>query len=375
MDSKGTLDCDGSELDREIFSLQNKLSTQLSLSSSNGVLLNGSAASPGPDKKVPSDIPHWLLKNLKQDPDKEEVTKWRLEKNGFLFDVSDSELCVDSSYDSSVSEQSSAISSPCMSLAAYSDARSEDLDKTDIWVTSLDLDEEDSALLPDKEQVFDIFSSDFPSPSFRAIRSLQLGPCSSNSGTSQRQEASDSTDPIFWPFERTSYNSPEFDNFLSISPRRKTLVIRSGEVRQLNPVQRLQKNKLSSATKNTELHSSIDLASKGTKASQDKIKKAATVPSRLSRPAKASASSNHETLRNCAKRRPPHLNIGASRKVSSPQLQTDQPLLETKAGQIRKIVEKKSAIEELVGLDEFNGHEGIGSDSTDHQFSLWLSPR
>ncbi|TVU03970.1 hypothetical protein EJB05_50481, partial [Eragrostis curvula] len=284
--SKGTHDFDGSELETGTLSLHDKLSTQISLSSSSCVLMNvkGSATSPGPDKEVPSDILHFPLHSLEQDASKEEVIKWRLEKNGFPFALSDSEL-YDSSYDSSVSEQSSIISSPCMSFTLNSDTRSEDLEKADIWVSSLDLDEEDSALLPDKEQILDIFSSDFPSPSFRAITNLQFTPSSSSPGTSQKEEDNDPDDPIFWPFERISYNSPEFDKFLSVSPRRITLGIRSAGVRQLNPVlQRLQKNKLSSTIKSIEPNrSSINLGLKGTKASQDKIPKAATIPSSYKR--------------------------------------------------------------------------------------------
>ncbi|GJN13486.1 hypothetical protein PR202_gb00195 [Eleusine coracana subsp. coracana] len=373
-DSKGIHDYDGSEFDRETFSLHDKLSTQLSLYSSNGVLLKDTAVSPGSDNEVPSDILHWPLKNLRQNPDREEVTKWRLDKNGFSLILSDSELYADSSSDSSVSEQSSIISSPCVSLAAYSD-RSEDLDRTDIWVSCLDLDEEDSALLPEKEQFLDIFSSEFPSLSFRAVRSLQLGSSNSNPGTSQREEVSSSDDPIFWPFDRTSYNSPELDKFLSVSPRRNTLGIRCGQVRQLNPVQRLQKNKLSSAMKGIQPQRSSMSASERTTASQDKIKNTDTTPSRLSIPAKTSASSKHQPVRNCEKKRPPHLKIGTSRKVNSPRLQIDRPHQEIKIGKIRSLVNKKSAIEELIGLDEFDGHEGINSNSKDYQFSMRLSPR
>lgn len=367
--SKEVHNCDGSELDRETFSLHDKLSAQLSLCSSSGALLKETAASPGPHKEVPSDILHWPLKNHNQNPDKEEVTRWRLEKNGFSFVLSDSELYAESSYDSSVSEQSSIISSPCMSQTAYSDTRSEDLDRRDIWVSSLDLDE-DSSLLPDKEQFLDIFSSDFPSPSFRAMRSLQLCPSSSSPGTSKREEVSSFDDPIFWPFDLTSYNSSEFEKFLSVSPRRNTLGIRYGQVHQLNPVQRFQKNKLSSAIKCREPHrSSVHSASKRTNASQDKFQNKNTVPSRLSRPAKTSAYSNQQPVRNCEKKRPPHIKVGTSRKVSYPQ-----PPQDTRTGKIRSLV-NKSAIEELIGLDEFDGHEGISSNSKGYDFSLWLSPR
>ncbi|XP_062204693.1 uncharacterized protein LOC133906730 isoform X1 [Phragmites australis] len=375
--SKGTHDLDGSELDNKTISLHDQFSTQLSLSSSNDVIMNrkDAATSLGTDKEIPSAIPHWPLKSVKQDATEEEVIKWRLQMNGFPFILSDSE-CGDSSYDSSLSEQSSIISSPCVSFTIHSDTQSEDLDRTDIWVSSLDLDAEDSALLPDKEQFMDIFSSDFPSPSFSTVRSLQFCPSSSSPGTSQREKANDSDEPIFWPLERASYNSPEFDKFLSVSPRRNTMDIGYAEVHHLNPIlQRLHKNKLSSGKKNIEpRRGTVSLDAKGTRASQDKIQKAASVPSRLSRTIKAS--SKHQQVSNFEKKRPPHLKIGTPGKVRSPQLWADNlPRREIEAGNIQNVADKKSPIEELIGLDEFDGHEGISSDSSDYQFSLWLSPR
>jgi hypothetical protein len=380
-DSKAPLDFDGSELDKKATSLHNQFLTQLSLYSSNDVIMSReeSATSPCPDKEVSSAILNLPLKSLKQDAPEEEAIRWRLEKNGFPFILSDSE-CGDSSYDSSFSEQSSTISTPSTPFTVQSDTQSEDLDRTDIWVTSfLDLDAEDSALLPGKEQFLDVLGSDFPSPSFSAVRSLHFGPPSSSAETSQRKEANDSDEPIFWPFERTCYNSPEFDRFLSVSPRRNTMDIGYAEVRQLKPVmQRLHKTKLASAKKSAEPHrGTTSSGTKGTKASShEKIQKAPAVLSRLSRTAKASAPSNHQVPSNCQRRRPPHLKLGAPRRVSSaPKLQTDQPLKETGARGIEKLAGRKSRIEELIGLDEFDGHEGIGLDSPDYQFSLWLSPR
>ncbi|KAF8658216.1 hypothetical protein HU200_059438 [Digitaria exilis] len=335
------------------------------------------SSSPCSDKEVPSAILNWQLKNITQDATEEEEIIWRLEKNGFPFLLSDSE-CGDSSYDSSLSEHSCTISTPSTPFTVQSDNHSEDFDRTDIWVSSLDLDAEDSALLPDKEQFLDSLSSDFPSPSFSAVRGLQFGPSGSSPGTSQRKEANVSDEPIFWPLERTSYSSPDFDKFLIVSPRRNTMDIGYAEVRQLNPVlQRLHKNKLPSAKKSTESdRGTTNSGRKGTKASsQEKIQKAPAVPSRLSRTSKASALSSHQVPSNCQKRRPPHLKLVAHRKVISPKLPAHQSIKKIEDGEIQKLADKKSRIEELIGLDEFDGHEGISSDSSEYQFSLWLSPR
>lgn len=380
-DNQGTHDFDGPELDEKATSLHDQFLTHLSLSSSNDVVIKGeqTVISPSPDKEAPSTILNWRLKTIRQDDTKDEEIKWGLEKNGFSF-LSSSEWG-DSSNDSSHSEQSSIISTPSSPFPVQSDTQFEDLDRTDIWVSSLDLDAGDSALLLVNGQFPDILSSDFPSPSFSAVRSLQFGPCSSSRGTSQRKEANDADEPIFWPFERTSYNVPELDKFLSVSPRRNIMDIGSDEIHQLNPVlQMLHKNKLSSMEKGIELHrGTTNSGAKGTKASsKEKIQKAPAVPSRLSRTTKASApvpSSHHQKLSICQKRRPPHLKLCAPRNVSSPQLQADQYIKLVEAGDIKKLADEKSRIEELIGLDEFDGHEGIGSDSSDYQFSLWLSPR
>lgn len=369
-----TPDCEGSEFDCNTTSLHDQFLTHLSLSSSNNVHLNMKevATTAGYVKEVPSAVLNLPLKSVKEDVTEEEVMEWRLEMNDFPFMLSE---CGDSSYASSVSERSSVMSSPCTPFTVHSDTQSEDLDRTDIWVPSFDLDEEDSALLPDKEQFLDIFSSDFPSPSFSAVRSLQFGPSSSSPAALHRKEANGSDEPIFWPFERTSYSSPEFDKFLSVSPRRNTMDIGFAEIRQLNPImQRLHKNKLPSSKKSIEPHrGNVSLGAKGTKVSQDKVQKAAAVPSSLSRTTKAS--SKHQPLSNSEKRRPPHLRIAAPRKGSSPRLQADQSLQELEAGDLQNRADNKILIEEFIGLDEFDGHEGISSDSSNCHFSLCLSPR
>jgi hypothetical protein len=382
----GTHDFDGSTLDNKTTSLYDQFSTQLSLSSSN----DGEeiATSSCPDKECPLAILSLSLKSFKQDAAEEDAVKWSLEENSFPFILSDSKWG-DSSYASSLSEQSSTISTPSTPFTVQSDSQSEDLDRTDIWVSSLDLEAEDSALLPDKEQFQDALGFDFPSPSFNAIRSLQFGPSSYSTGILQSKETNgpssystgilqsketkDSDEPIFWPFERTCYNSPEFDKFLSVSPRRNTMDLGYAEVRHLNPVlQRLRKSTLSSVKKCVEpCQGTRNSSAKGSMASsQEKIQKTPAVPSRLSRTTKAPAPSGHHQ-----KRRPPHLKLGGLRKVSSPQLQADHSTKTNEASDVQKLADKKSRIEELIGLDEFDGHEGLGSDSSDHQFSLWISPR
>lgn len=70
------------------------------------------------------------------------------------------------------------------------------------------------------------------------------------------------------------------------------------------------------------------------------------------------------------------MKLGGPRKITSPQLQADRSSnKKIEAAGVQKVADKKSRIEELIGLDEFDGNEGIGSGSSDYQFSLWISPR
>ena len=74
----GTHDFDGFEIDSKASSLHNQFSTQLSLSSSNDVIMKREeiATSPCPDKEVPSTILNLPLKSLKQDATEEDAIRW-----------------------------------------------------------------------------------------------------------------------------------------------------------------------------------------------------------------------------------------------------------------------------------------------------------
>lgn len=401
-------DGDKLEFSCNTISHNDQFSAHLTLSSSNDGDMNMQTGSVNEVATAILNVPLGSVKEVATD---EEVMQWRLEMDDFIFMYSE---CGDYSYDSSVSEQSSAISSPCTSLTVHSDdTQSEDLDRADIWVSSLDLDEEDSTLLEDNEQFLDVFSSGFPSPSFSASRSLQFGHCSSSPATLHMEESIEIDDPIFWPFERTSYSSPQFDKFLSISPRKSSMNIGLAEIRQLSPMtQRLHKNKQPSPNKSKEAHrrnaslgklpspskikephrgnanlgklpspnkskephrGNASLGAKGNKVSQDKVQKDVAVPSRLRRTTKTS--SKHQPLNSSEKRRPPLLKIDASIKGSSPRLQVIHPLQELEASDLQNLADNKILIEEFVGLDEFDGHEGISSDLSNCQFGFSLTPR
>ncbi|XP_006664440.1 uncharacterized protein LOC102712597 [Oryza brachyantha] len=366
-------ECGGSEFDNNMASLHNHLTAHLSLFSLKDTWMNMKEVAASADREDPTAILSCPLKTVNKDANEELVTEWRLGMGDFPLVSSE---CGDSSCESSLSERSSMTSSPCTSFTAHSDTRSEDLEGVDIWVSSLDLNEENSDLLQENEQDLGFLSSDFPSPSFSAVRSLQF--CTSNltPAISHTKEANDSDEPIFWPFERTSYDSPEFDKFLLVSPRRNTMDIGFTEIHRLNPImQRLHKNRLSSARKNVESHhGSVTLGAKGIKySSGDKVQKANTAPSRLNRTTRTPSKS--QSPGNCEKRKPSHLKISPPGKDKHPQLQSGCTVQELEASDLQKLAVENILIEQFIGLNEFDGHEGIDSDSSDNKLSLWLSSR
>ncbi|KAM0845486.1 hypothetical protein ACQ4PT_056344 [Festuca glaucescens] len=220
---------DKPESECNTISFHDQFSAHLSLCIPSDVDMNMQLVSSSADcvKEVAPVVP---LESAKEVSAGEGVMQWKLEMNDFISMFSE---CGDSSCDSSVSEQSSVISSPCTPFTVHSDkTQSEDLDRADIWVPSLDLDEEDSALIIENEQFLDILSSDFPSPSFSAVRSFQFGHFFSSPATLHMEEANDADEAIFWPFERTSYSTPEFDKFMNISPRISTMHIGLSEIQR-----------------------------------------------------------------------------------------------------------------------------------------------
>ena len=98
---------------------------------------------------------------------KEEVALW-LHDAGVKNSSAVCSESGDSSYDRSFWEDSSVFESSS-SLATQEETPLvvPNFDRTGIWVSSLDLDMEDSELVQDSEQGFNVFDSDFPSPYFQ----------------------------------------------------------------------------------------------------------------------------------------------------------------------------------------------------------------
>lgn len=302
--------------------------------------------------------------------------------------IGHSESC-DSSYEILVSENSSVTNCPGTSFNPCDDTPSRDFDRTDIWVSSLDLEGEDSRLIQDKEEVFDIFDSDFPSPSFRAKQSFQISPTSCSSRTStvhsdevkNELEESDSDEPLFWPFEHSSYGCPEFKNFLCLSPRKDGGIDCTSGPHESKPVRLKlhQKNipagrEVSQGCRRRVTFSPTPksaVAEHKTRGSDNDVRKTATSASRSSKLNKPS--SDQHPCNISKKRRPPPVKVEVPKHASGQQM-LRQPLADVEAGNLHDLVMQGVPIEKFVGLNEFDGHEGINVEFEEDQFTFYASP-
>lgn len=259
-----------------------------------------------------------------------------------------------------------------------------DLDRTDIWVSSLDLEREDSELLKDREEEFDIFISDFPSPSLGAMGHLQIWSLGSRSLISGGQEekfkntTTDSDEPLYWPFNHSLYNGLDFEKFLCPSPCKdaRNIGIAGFPGSKLTRL-RLHQNRLQVDRKDSQrIGRRITISPKPkavtaeheTRDAGNGAQRSALMSSRLSRSFKTPS---YQHPWNISKRRGrPQLKISVGKYGGSSTELLNQPLKEL---ELHDSVFEGNSIEKIVGLNEFDGHEGINVDC-EEQFILQSSP-
>jgi hypothetical protein len=266
----------------------------------------------------------------------------------------------------------------------------------DIWVSSLDLDEEDSELI-EEEKDMGSFDANFPSPSFNAVSECEdfckdeldklvfdselieeekdMGsfdanfPSPSFNAMSECEDFckdeldklvfdSDIEEPIFWPFENESYKTPDLDKFLCVSPRRNMLEMDKSVKSGLDPikVKPHQKNNGFIDTTGNERkfvpNPEPNLTNTLTRAQQ-----IPNMPSRLGRLSNASNDLQYKNL---------FPTKGARER------NLIKPFKNLIQGGLRTF--KESSIEKSIGLHEFDGHEGIEEHGADNDIPLCGSP-
>lgn len=276
---------------------------------------------------------------LQEDLKEEEVVTWLLSSTG--NDAMDSEPS--EGLTSCENSPTPIINSP---------APKWDVERLGLLVSLVNLDDEDdSKWISDTESELESFQSDFPSPSFKSSCGSEVR-SSISSTTSQLDLSSDvgdleeldSDDPIFWPFERkVDWNS--WDSF-SMSPRKdiyklKTLVGTS----------------------------SIEMRLDDKKNDQKKV---CTCKRRLEFSAAAAVSKIMERKRSSRRRiNPVPSRLNKSTKIVPLDEPTDQVVSEVGWDFLEQDFGKQQVpIESLLGLDEFNGSEGIDSNLNEDVFFL-----
>lgn len=387
------------ELDCWDTSLHDRFSSLLSLSGASGVFLDknsgvsifdGSRISPIDEASLILDRP---CEGIDQKHLQEKVVIWlhNTDGNEVTYSSLGCSESGDSSYETSLFEDSSMFESSCTSLSMHDGSPSyvQDFDRTDIQFSLLDLEGEDSELVQDREVGFDVFGSDFPSPPFNARRNLLIRSPDSSSITSfgQTEEAnrpsenSAADEPLFWPFDHNSYWHPELDqNFLCISPCRdgRNLGIQGINGSKSTRLSLHQKNNPPVGSKNMQgcrrriVFSSapesapVDCRTRGL--NNNDVKKINTIPSRLSGLTQAP---EQHPCNISMKRSSLPLKARRPRHIGNQQLLSK---LELGASNVRNLLVEGVPIEEMVGLNEFDGHEGINVEFGEDQFTLHGSP-
>ena len=285
-------------------------------------------------------------KILQEDLEEEEVVTWLLSSTE--NDVADSSSVIFSESSVSSFEESAGSESPSTPLITHlkPSFRGLDLDRTGFWVSLVDLDEEDFKWISDSGSVLDsLQSSDFPSPSYKTI---------SSSGGSAAEDLEDfNTDELlFWPFEqKPDWSSGNWDCF-SMSPRKNSYLTNAASGphnRKTDP------NEVSRRLLFTSGSTASKILEWKQRSNKKGVWRTSATPSSLSKPAKTS----EETV-------PSDSDNNIIEPTEEKVL--NQIFLEEFASN------EELPIETLLGLDEFDGHEGVDLEFNKDDFFLDQAP-
>lgn len=268
-------------------------------------------------------------------------------------------------------------------LGTKSDSsQSLDFERIGFHVSLLNLDGEDNKLISGTDPKLDYFLSDFPSPSYKSNRGHEFQSCNFSSGAQSEtsvcdfssehaSEAADFLDlntdePLFWPYEqKIAWNSEATWNYFSMSPRKDVSITTFGSPPDSVQLSHHDRNiGLKEGHRRRLVFSSGSAASKIMEVKQRYNKGARrtnTLPSRLSRATKTS-----EKI------------VPLNMKDDTAELKDRKAHVERPVGMVKAPVEEGSASKELpiemfLGLDEFDGHEGVDSEFDKDDFSLHVS--
>ncbi|GMY32417.1 hypothetical protein FCV25MIE_27659 [Fagus crenata] len=255
-----------------------------------------------------------------------------------------------------------------------------DLDKTSYSDSLVNLDGEDSNLISDKILDFDYFQSGFPSPSYKNNLCSEVLSCSSSVpsltdilyekspySTSCEHvseatlEDSNTDEPLFWPFEcKFDWSSEESCDWFSTSPRKDILTPSKSvgvkfQSKKVAPKEGCRKRLVFSSGSTASRR--IELKRQDNNKDVHKIN---TVPTRLSKSTKKSAKIVPLEMKD-------DIIEPKDRKVSIQKLVGGD---DSNFSKEDFALDQDLPIEALLGLDEFDGHEGVDSGFDGDVFSL-----
>ncbi|KAF5465321.1 hypothetical protein F2P56_015341 [Juglans regia] len=229
--------------------------------------------------------------------------------------------------------------------------------RTGFPASLVNLDGEDSDLISDKTLELVYLQPDFPSPSYKS--SLLSTEDFNSTLTEHVSEASledfNSDEPIFWPFEREfDWRSQEPWIWFSTSPRKDIISpsksvgvkLHAKKVEPRGCRRRLEFSSKRSASKTLELEQQD---------SSNDVRRIKTVPSRLSK-----------TTKNTMKIVPLEMEDSILKPKKDCFESNDKLPIEKEDF----VLDEELPIEKLLGLDEFDGHEGVDSGFDGDVFSL-----
>ncbi|TYK16996.1 uncharacterized protein E5676_scaffold130G001380 [Cucumis melo var. makuwa] len=211
----------------------------------------------------------------------------------------------------------------------------------------LNLEREDSKLIPDGEFDFVWFQSNFPSPSFRSSFNFEVKLAAIEDADVESRDG-----PLFWPLEHEiEWKSMEDWNWFAISPRKKDLKSSAVPLNSNNGL-RLHGRKitLNQVPKRRFVFNSRSVASEMMELKERRDSKACVprigaVPSRFNRPG--------------------NRNSAGKGWVDEKLIAMDRDFEEKDMAAREEI-----PIETLLGLREFDGREGLGSELDEVVLSL-----
>ncbi|XP_043705417.1 uncharacterized protein LOC122655277 [Telopea speciosissima] len=229
-----------------------------------------------------------------------------------------------------------------------------DLDEAGVQVSLLDLDREDSEWISDEVPGLDFLQSDFPSPSYKINWNSKVG------FANQGGEV-DTDEPLFWPLQRKLDWNAEIAWDFCISPRKSGRKIGSCErsqTRRSSNGSRLNERKMNlkeGLCKRNLVFNSISKVETSMECKirdgKKNIRRSNTMPARLRKMTPNMKHMKEETI---------------SDKAQTETLMEDFKFLD----RVFLSINDELSIETLIGLNEFDGHEGVDSEFNKDQFLL-----